>query len=95
MKFFTLWVNARARCRDVYAAGRPSTLAHTHSNSIILTTIQAIDKALKDLASQESPNYSATVRKYGIDRTTLLRRHRGLVRSQAVNVVNTKSLLTP
>ena len=24
MKFFTLWVNARARCRDVHAAGRPS-----------------------------------------------------------------------
>ena len=43
--------------------------------------MQAIDKALKDLASQESPNYGATVRKYGIDRTTLLRRYRGLARS--------------
>ena len=49
------------------------TLAHTHSNSIILTTMQAIDKALKDLASQESPNYGATVRKYSINYTTLLR----------------------
>ena len=57
--------------------------------------MQAIDKALKDLASQESPNYGATVRKYGINRTTLLRRHRGLVRSWVVNMVNTKSLLTP
>ena len=73
----------------------PYTLAHTHSNSIILTTMQAIDKALKYLASQESPNYSATARKYGIDRTTLSRRHRGLARSRAVNVANTKSLLTP
>ena len=36
--------------------------------------MQAIDKALKDLASQGSSNYSATVRKYSIDRTTLLRR---------------------
>ena len=57
--------------------------------------MQAIDKALKDLASQESPNYSATAKKYSIDRTTLLRRHRGLARSWVVNVVNTKSLLTP
>ena len=57
--------------------------------------MQAIDKALKDLASQESPNYGATARKYGINRTTLSRRHRGLARSWAVNVANTKSLLTP
>ena len=57
--------------------------------------MQAIDKALKDLASQESPNYSATARKYSIDRITLLRRYRGLARSWAVNMVNTKSLLTP
>ena len=57
--------------------------------------MQAIDKALKDLASQESPNYGATAKKYGIDRTTLLRRHRGLAHSWAVNIVNTKSLLTP
>ena len=57
--------------------------------------MQAIDKALKDLASQESPNYGATARKYSIDRTTLLRRHRGLARSWAVNIANTKSLLTP
>ena len=43
--------------------------------------MQAIDKALKDLASQESPNYGATVKKYSIDRTTLSKRHRGLARS--------------
>ena len=40
--------------------------------------MQAIDKVLKDLASQESPNYGATARKYNIDYTTLLRRYRGL-----------------
>ena len=34
--------------------------------------MQAIDKALKDLASQESPNYGATVRKYGIDRCLII-----------------------
>ena len=60
------------------------TLAHTHSNLIISTIMQAIDKALKDLASQESLNYSATARKHGIYRTTLLRRYRGLARSWAV-----------
>ena len=43
--------------------------------------MQAIDKALKDLASQESPNYGTTARKYNINRTTLSRRHRGLARS--------------
>ena len=57
--------------------------------------MQAIDKALKDLASQESPNYSATARKYGINCTTLSRRYRGLARSRAVNMANIKSLLTP
>ena len=57
--------------------------------------MQAIDKVLKDLASQESPNYDATVRKYSINRTTLSRRYRGLAHSRVVNVVNTKSLLTP
>ena len=43
--------------------------------------MQAIDKVLKDLASQESPNYGTTVRKYSIDRITLSRRYRGLARS--------------
>ena len=57
--------------------------------------MQAIDKALKDLALQESPNYGATVRKYGIDHTTLLKWYRGLAHSWAVNIVNIKSLLTP
>ena len=71
------------------------TLVYIYSNSIILTTIQAINKVLKDLALQESPNYGATTRKYSIDRTTLLKWHRGLARSWVVNVVNTKSLLTP
>ena len=69
------------------------TLVYIYLNSIILITIQAIDKVLKDLVLQESPNYGATIRKYGIDCTTLLRRHRGLARSWVVNVVNTKSLL--
>ena len=57
--------------------------------------MQAIDKVLKDLASQESPNYGAPVRKYSIDRTTLLRWYRGLAHSWVINVVNIKSLLTP
>ena len=43
--------------------------------------MQAIDKALKDLASQESPNYGAIIKKYSINHTTLLRWYRGLARS--------------
>ena len=36
----------------------------------------AIDKALADLDFQEHRNYSETAKKYGVDRTTLLRRHK-------------------
>ena len=36
MKFFTLWVNARARCRDVHAAGRPSTgMSETYIKNLV------------------------------------------------------------
>ena len=38
----------------------------------------AIDKALADLDLQEHPNYSETVKKYGVDRTTLSRRHKNV-----------------
>jgi len=36
-----------------------------------------IDEALADLESQETVNYTATAKKYGVCRTTLSRRHRG------------------
>ena len=42
-----------------------------------------IDEALEDLALQETPNYSATARKYGVDHMTLSRRHKGKCVSRA------------
>jgi len=42
-----------------------------------------INKALKDLALQETPNYSVTARKYRVDCMTLSRRHKGKCISRA------------
>ncbi|KAF2840987.1 hypothetical protein M501DRAFT_1010150 [Patellaria atrata CBS 101060] len=41
----------------------------------------AIDLALDDLNSQSVPNISHTAKKFGVDRTTLSRRWRGITRS--------------
>ena len=38
-----------------------------------------IEEALEVLESQKSPNYTATARLFGINRTTLSRRHRGVM----------------
>ena len=38
----------------------------------------SIAAALADLALQESPNYTATAKKFNINRSTLSRRHRGI-----------------
>ncbi len=39
----------------------------------------SIAAALADLALQESPNYTATATKFNINRSTLSRRHRGII----------------
>jgi hypothetical protein len=41
-----------------------------------------IDDALEDLKSQEHPNYTYTAQKYGVERTKLSRRHRGIIGSK-------------
>jgi Tc5 transposase DNA-binding domain len=46
-----------------------------------MATTDPIEAALADLALQESPNYKRTAKKYGVSRTVLSRRHRGLCRS--------------
>jgi hypothetical protein len=46
-----------------------------------MATTDPIEEALADLALQESPNYKRTAKKYGVTRTVLSRRHRGLCRS--------------
>ena len=52
-----------------------------------------IEAALADLESQESPNYTATVKKHGIDRSTLSRRYRG-VRGIREDQINSCSLFS-
>ena len=42
----------------------------------------SIEEAIADLESQERPNFSATAEKYGIHRTTLSRRYRGVTSSR-------------
>ena len=41
-----------------------------------------LSAALAELSIQKKPNYSATARKYGIERTTLMRRHKGKTKSR-------------
>ncbi len=45
-----------------------------------------MELALEDLESQKQPNYSATARKYGINHTTLSKRHRGKTTSKATAI---------
>ena len=46
--------------------------------------MSAIELALNDLESQKSPNFKQTAKKYGVQRTTLARRFKGLTASTAV-----------
>src|SRR5882757_6353258 len=46
--------------------------------------MSAIELALDDLKLQKSPNFKQTAKKYGIQRTTLARRYKGLTASTAV-----------
>jgi hypothetical protein len=41
-----------------------------------------IELAIADLETQEYLNYTATARKYKIERTTLSRRHKGVIGSK-------------
>ena len=40
--------------------------------------MQPIEAALASLEGQKSPNYAATAKKFGVGRSTLSRRHRGV-----------------
>lgn len=44
---------------------------------------QKLAEALADLDTQDKPNYSKAARDYGLDRTTIMRRHKGKSRSRA------------
>ena len=47
--------------------------------------IDPIEVALAALKSQKTPNYTATAKKFGIDRITLSRRHRGITAAKGAN----------
>jgi len=53
-----------------------------------------IDDALAALESQEPPNYSATAKQFGISRTVLSRRHRGINVSREEAAENKRLLST-
>lgn len=55
-----------------------------------MTNEADIQKAIDDLNSQETPNYAKTGRKFKIDRTTLMRRHKGI--SRTVQEAHSESL---
>jgi hypothetical protein len=68
-------------------------ITHTTSKFNISANMGAIDLALAALQSSEVINYAATAKEYGVDRSTLSRRHRGVTGSKA-QATDTKSLLT-
>ena len=47
--------------------------------------MDSIDAALADLKLQSSPNYTATAKKFGVDRTTLSCRHKGVTAPPGFN----------
>jgi len=47
-----------------------------------------IDAALAALSLQSKPNYTQTAKEYGVDRSTLSRRHRNITGSKADSYEN-------
>jgi hypothetical protein len=57
------------------------------------TTMDPIDAALDALRLQSKPNYTQTAKEYGVERSTLSRRHRNITGSKADGYDN-QSFLT-
>ena len=57
------------------------------------TTVSPIEAAIDDLKPQEYPNIITTARKFQVNRSTLLRRYKGVASSQS-NYVGNISLLS-
>ena len=55
----------------------PPKINPPSSNDDIMSNADRIAAALADLESQAVPNYKATAKKYGVVRTTLMRRYTG------------------
>ena len=60
----------------------------TTNNSTNMDNLEAALDALKSLKLRESPNYTTIAKQYGVNRTTLSRRHRGVTRSWAEKISN-------
>lgn len=70
-------------CTSAHMHG-PSQKSSTHKNRPISTKMDPIEAALATLEAQEGPpNYQATAKKFGVERTTLMRRHKKLTRSRS------------
>lgn len=54
--------------------------------------IQAALDALKSLKLGETPNYTTIAKQYGVDRSTLSQRHRGVTRSLEEQASNAQNL---
>ena len=54
--------------------------------------IQAALDALKNLKLGETPNYTTIAKQYGVDRSTLSRRHRGVTGSLEEQASNARNL---
>jgi hypothetical protein len=85
-----------ARVQELHAKTRTPNFARTSTrhNSI---TMEVIDKVIEDLESQESgPQYpyQKYATKWGVDRSTLSRRHRGVSRSMTAGHDTLKNLNT-
>lgn len=68
----------------MHTATKRTPHQNSHRNSSKLSkmpTTDQIEAALAALALQDIPNYKRTAKEYGVCRTTLSRRHRGLCRS--------------
>ena len=64
-------------------------------NANISTTMGDINKALEDLRSQESPNYSATAIKWNVKKETLRRRHLGKQQPRQTAQAEANGILSP
>ena len=66
----------------------------TPYNSTNMASIEAALEALKSLKLGESPNYTLVAKQYGVDRTTLSRRHRGVTGSRTDQISTSRNLNT-
>ena len=59
-----------------------------------MANIEAALDALKSSKLGESPNYTLVAKQYGVDRTTLSRRHRRVTRSRTDQISTSQNLNT-